>query len=124
MSKDSYAEKIKNANLMLAGIKSKKDILSNHGINDSYIEKFSKLTETWVTLNSVHEKAKADMMDLTRQLEESLDKLERELQFCKRVVRTDIPTTQWKEFDMIYHYTKPNTKEEENPPEEKKEKQG
>jgi len=124
MSRDTYAEKIKKADLMLSGIKSKKDIMSKHGITDAYIESFSKLTETCVSLNNAHEKAKADMMDLTRQLEESLDELESEIQFCKRVVRTDIPTTQWKEFGMIYHTTKPNSKEEENPPEEKKEKQG
>ena len=124
MSKVSYAEKIKNAEVMLAGIKSKKEILANHGINDSYIEQFSKLTETCIVLNNAQEKAKAEMMDLTSQLKESLAKLEKEIQYCKRVVKTDMPTTQWKEFGMQYHYPKKSTKEEEKPPEEKTENPG
>jgi len=124
MSKVSYAEKIKNAEVMLAGIKSKKEILANHGINDAYIDTFSKLTETCINLNNSQEKAKADMMDFTRQLKETLAKLQKEIEFCKRVVRTDIPTTQWKEFGMQYHPPKKGTKDEEKPPEVIKEKQG
>jgi len=81
MFKGSYAEQIKNAEVMLAGIKSKKEILSTHGINDAYIDTFSKLTETCIDLNNTQEKAKADMMDATRQLEETLAKLQKEIQF-------------------------------------------
>jgi hypothetical protein len=114
MSKQSYAERIKNAEVMLAGIKSHKETLAPRGINDQYIEKFETLSKKCVNTNNIQEKAKADLMELTRQLEESLTELEKELQFCKRVVKTDIPKSQWKEFGMQYRYGRKKSKEEDN----------
>ena len=113
MSKESYAERIKNAEVMLAGIRSHKETLAPRGINDQYIEKFEQLTQKCVNTNNIQEKAKADLMELTRQLEESLTELEKELQFCKRVVKTDISKSQWKEFGMQYRYGRKQPKEAE-----------
>ncbi len=121
MPRGSYSEKIKDAEVMLSGIKSHKEVLTPRGISDQYIEKFDNLTKTCVQTNNTQEKAKADLMNLTRQLDGLIAELEKEIQFCKRVVRTEIPTSQWKEFGMQYRYGRPKPKEEENPPEEKKE---
>jgi hypothetical protein len=120
MSKQSYAERVQNAEVMLAGIKSHKETLSPRGINDQYIEKFEALTKNCVNTNNTQEKAKADLMALTRQLEESLTELEKELQFCKRVVKTDIPKSQWKEFGMQYRYGRKQSNDDA-PEEETKE---
>jgi hypothetical protein len=120
MPKGSYSEKIEDARVMLAGIKSHKETLAPRGINDQYIEKFETITNTCVETNNIQEKAKADLMALTGQLNESVDELEKELQFCKRVVMTEIPKSQWKEFGMQYRYGRKLPKEEE-PEEEKKE---
>lgn len=102
MPKGSYSEKIEDAQVMLAGIKSHKETLASRGINDQYIEKFENLTKKCVDTNNKQEKAKADLMDLTTQQNESIDELEREYQFCKRAVMTEIPKSQWKEFGMQY----------------------
>jgi hypothetical protein len=121
MPKGSYSEKIKDAEVMLAGIKSHKEALGHRGISDQYIEKFDNLTKTCDTSNNNQEKAKADLMNLTRQLDGLIAELEKEIQFCKRVVRTEIPASQWKEFGMQYRYGRKKEKEEEKQPEEKKE---
>ncbi len=113
MSKESYAETIKDAQVMLAGLKSNKETLAPRGINDEYIEKFENLTKNCVATNNTQEKAKADLMDLTRQLNELIDELGKEYQFCKRVVQTEINSSKWKEFGMQYRYGKSKPKEEE-----------
>jgi non-homologous end joining protein Ku len=123
MPRGSYSEKIKDAEVMLSGIKSHKEALAPRGISDQYIEKFDNLTKTCVQTNNTQEKAKADLMDLTSQLDKSIAELEKEIQFCKRVVRTEINPSQWKEFGMQYRYGRQKPKEE-NPPEEKKDNLG
>jgi hypothetical protein len=91
MPRGSYSEKIKDAEVMLSGIKSHKETLAHRGISDQYIEKFDNLTKTCVQTNNTQEKAKADLMNLTRQLDGLIAELEKEIQFCKRVVRTGGP---------------------------------
>jgi len=124
MSKRSYAERIKDAEVMLSGIKSHKEELAQRGISDQYIEKFGKLTLNSVNLNNSQEKAKAALKDLTGQLDKSLAELEKELVFCKRVVKTDIPRSLWKEFGIQDRQGRPRPKEEGKPPEEKTENPG
>ena len=114
MPKGSYSKKVSDARVMLAGIKSNKESLISRGINDEYIETFEKLTASCVELNNKQEKAKADLVNLTDQLNDMVDELEKEYQFCKRAVMTEIPSTKWKEFGMQYRYKGPKSPSDDN----------
>ena len=109
---ESYGKQIESAEVMLAGISSHKDALAERGVNDQYIEKFAALTKNCVETNNQQEKAKADLKNLTDTLTGLLKELEKEMQFCKRVVMSDVPKSQWREFGMQYRPRKPKNQEE------------
>jgi hypothetical protein len=102
MSRESYGKQIEDSNVMLAGIKSHKDKLEARGVNDQYIEKFAALNKNCVDTNNEQEKAKADLKNLTVTLVGLLKNLEKEMQFCKRVVMTEIPKSLWREFGIHF----------------------
>ena len=107
MPRNSLSKKIEAAFVMLAGLQAHKETLDPRGINEQYIEKFSNLTNECVSINNDQEKAKADLLSLTKKLEERSDQLEKEYQFCKRVIITDMPKASWKEFGVSFRNRKP-----------------
>ena len=116
MPRESYGKQIEDATVMLAGIRSHKEKLEARGINDLYIEKFAALNKNCVDTNSEQEKAKAALKNLTETLIGLLKDLEKEMQFCKRVVMTEIPKSLWKEFGVHFRTRrdKPEEDKEDN----------
>ena len=49
---ESYGKKIESAEVMLAGIKSQKEVLVERGITDQYIEKFESLHRSCIDTNN------------------------------------------------------------------------
>ncbi len=123
MARQNYGKKIENSNVMLSGITSHKEKLKARGIDDPYIEKFTALNRNCVEKNSEQEKAKGNLKKMTADLMEMVKELEKEMQFCKRVVMTEIPKPLWKEFGIQDRQGRPKPKEEK-PPEEKKDNPG
>jgi uncharacterized protein with von Willebrand factor type A (vWA) domain len=117
MPGESYGKQIEDSNVMLAGIKSHKDKLEARGINDQYIEKFALLNKNCVDTNNEQEKAKTALKNLTETLIDLLKDLEKEMQFCKRVVMTEIPKSLWKEFGIHFRTRR------DKPEEDKEDKQ-
>jgi len=119
MRNKSHSKRIENAQIMLSGITDNKENLANRGINDQYIEEFKTLAETCVNQNSRQEKIKAELKDLTQELKDNMDKLDAEVQFCKRCVKINMPKTLWKAFGFIYRYRKAKPKNSPvNPPDD------
>jgi uncharacterized protein with von Willebrand factor type A (vWA) domain len=116
MPRQSYGKQIEDSNVMLAGIRSHKDKLEVRGINDQYLEKFTALNKNCIDTNNQQEKAKADLKSLTETLTGLLKELEKEMQFCKRVVMTEIPKSLWKEFGIQFRIRreKPDEETEDN----------
>jgi hypothetical protein len=90
------------------------------GIDDPYIEKFTVLNRNCVEKNSEKEKAKGNLKKMTADLMEMVKELGKEMQFCKRVVMTEIPKPLWKEFGIQERQARAKPKEGEKSPEEKK----
>ncbi len=120
MARQTYGKKIENSNVMLSGITSHKEKLKARGIDDPYIEKFTVLNRNCVEKNSEQEKAKGNLKKMTADLMEMVKELEKEMQFCKRVVMTEIPKPLWKEFGIQERQARAKPKEGEKSPEEKK----
>jgi uncharacterized protein with von Willebrand factor type A (vWA) domain len=118
MARQTYGNQIANSTVMLAGIKSHKDKLEARGINDQYIEKFAALNKNCVDTNSDQEKAKAALKNLTETLIDLLKDLEKEMQFCKRVVMTEIPKSLWKEFGIHFRTRRDKPAEDKQDPQE------
>jgi hypothetical protein len=117
MPSESYGKQIADSNVMLARIRSHKDKLEARGIDDQYIEKFTVLNKACVETNNEQEKAKAALKNLTTKLNGLVDELEKEMQFCKRVVMTEIPKSLWKEFGIHFRTRR------DKPEEDKEDKQ-
>ena len=118
MRNKSQSKRIEDAQIMFKGLTENKESLSNRGITDQYIENFKALTDLCVTQNGEQEQLKAALKDLTQKLNDNMDQLDKEMQFCKRGVMTDMPKTLWKAFGFIYRRKKKSNKEPENPPDE------
>ncbi len=124
MARQTYGNQIEDSNVMLSGIISHKEELKTRGIDEKYIEKFSALNKACVEKNNEQERAKGNLKKLTSDLNELVSELKKEMQFCKRVVMTDIARPLWKEFGIQYHQGITRPKEEEKPKEEKTENPG
>ena len=52
------------------------------------------------TLNSEQEKLKADLKTKTQELSKTIIEIESKVSFIKKLIKIDIPQTQWKEFGI------------------------
>ena len=52
------------------------------------------------TLNSEQEKLKADLKTKTQELSKTITEIESKVSFIKKLIKIDIPQTQWKEFGI------------------------
>jgi len=116
----SYGKRIEDANVMLSGISVYIEKLTQRGIDEQYIDKFKTLLAECVEINNNQEKAKSDLKNFTNQLVVKMDALEKEVQYCKRVVKTEIAIPLWDSFGMKYRYWKrwSKSKPPDNPPDD------
>jgi len=104
MDKQSYAEQIKSSEEVLGGVKKHQaDFIEKGYTTEKFITDYEKLLRDTVELNNTQEKAKAELVSTTDQLNQNLDDLRRSRQNLKGIVRNFLPTTQWKSFGMTYH---------------------
>ena len=52
------------------------------------------------TLNSEQEKLKADLRTKTEELSKTITEMESKVSFIKKLIKIDIPKTQWREFGI------------------------
>lgn len=64
------------------------------------ITKLEELRKKMETLNSEQEKLKADLKTKTQELSKTITEIESKVSFIKKLIKIDIPQTQWKEFGI------------------------
>lgn len=97
MPRKSFADQISNAQVMLSGLQGNTAIAERRGIDVALL---SQLITSATSLNSVQEKLKADLKSKTAELNALLAELDKEMAVNKKIVKSDIPKEQWKEFGI------------------------
>ena len=84
---------------MIDGLKGRNDKL-HLGVKAEDITKLEELRKKMETLNSEQEKLKADLKTKTQELSKTITEIESKVSFIKKLIKIDIPQTQWKEFGI------------------------
>ena len=117
MQKTSYAEQIKASEVLLGGFKQRRESFIEKGYTtDKYITDFEKLLNDTISFNNQQEKSKADMVTNTVELNRMLDELRNMRQQLKQIVRSHVPSHEWKSFGMQYRLRGPKSNGNQNQP--------
>ena len=95
----SFAEKINKAKLLVEAMRNNKETLPKP-LTEEFIEDLAKKADLAAELNSVQEKLKADLKTKTQELSKTITEIESKVSFIKKLIKIDIPQTQWKEFGI------------------------
>ncbi len=96
----SFAQKLSDARLMVAGIKSHKDELAGVTLGEEQAAameaQFNKLRE----LDTLQEKLKAELKTCTAELDKQAKELDDALKDAKKRVKLTLPQSLWQEFGI------------------------
>ena len=99
MAKKTYSTNLVESQVMIDGLKGSNDKLPL-GVKTEDITKLEELRKKMETLNSEQEKLKADLKTKTQELSKTITEIESKVSFIKKLIKIDIPQTQWKEFGI------------------------
>lgn len=98
--KQSYAELISEAQVMLAGLKNNSEEVAKRGASAEFTANLEKARALAITLNDEQERLKADLKEKTNQLQTQMDAIVAMLSESRKVVKLALPQTRWKEFGI------------------------
>lgn len=98
--KRSFSKVIEFANVMSTGLAANAAQVAKRGISAEFTQGMVAETTKAQELDASQEKMKADLKLKTKELEESVTKLEGFLSEAKKVVKMDFPKAQWVEFGI------------------------
>jgi hypothetical protein len=99
MPKNSYAETVSKAQVMLSGLKAH-DELARRGIDAAFIANLEERINSSIRLNNEQEKLKADLKSKTAELDSEVAGMSAMVSEAQKVVKIDISKDQWKEFGI------------------------
>lgn len=99
MAKKTYSTNLVESQVMIDGLKGRNDKLPL-GVKAEDITKLEEFRKKMETLNSEQEKLKADLKTKTQELSKTITEIESKVSFIKKLIKIDIPQTQWKEFGI------------------------
>ena len=103
----SYAEQVKESQVILGGVTQYKDSFIENGYTtDKYITDYEQLLKDTIELNNQQEKSKAGMVSSTVKLNQKLDELRKMRQQLKQIVKSHVPIHEWKSFGMQYRHNR------------------
>ena len=99
MPRKNFSTNLAESSVMIDGLKGRNDKLPL-GVKAEDITKLEELRKKMETLNSEQEKLKADLKTKTQELSKTITEIESKVSFIKKLIKIDIPQTQWKEFGI------------------------
>ncbi len=100
MSKNSYAEEINTAKLMVAGLKVKSDRVAKRGISADFTSKLEALQNDARSLDNEQEALKARQKEKTVELEKKMKDMKKMLSEANKAVKLEMEKESWKEFGI------------------------
>jgi len=96
----SFAQKLSDARLMVAGIKSHKDELAGVTLGEEQVAAIETLLNKISELDTQQEKLKAELKTCTVELDKQTKDLDDALKDAKKRVKLTIPQSMWQEFGI------------------------
>ncbi|MGL4363619.1 MAG: hypothetical protein ACRCSB_00250 [Bacteroidales bacterium] len=100
MAKNSYAQQIKAARVMAAGLKKFSEELKKRGVDAEFIQKLEDKTDKSVELNNQQESLKGELKTKTAALDKELYELHKQISEATTLIKITIPQTEWKSFGI------------------------
>jgi hypothetical protein len=98
--KQSYAEQISAAQVMLAGLQANLERLERRGMTPEFITAMDANLGSIIGKNNEQEKLKADLKAATAALDALMAQMAKSMSEAAKVVKLEMPQEQWKEFGM------------------------
>ena len=96
----SFAQKLSDARLMTAGIRSHKDELAGVTLGEEQAAAIETLLNKISELDTQQEKLKAELKTCTVELDKQTKELDDALKDAKKRVKLTIPQSMWQEFGI------------------------
>ena len=100
MSKESYAERIKDAEVMSAGLQNNLSRAQTRGLDSGFISNLRNSLQDAINLNNDQEKLKADLKRKTSELDKKMSELNVQVSEARKIVKVEFSKEQWKEFGI------------------------
>lgn len=97
---NSYADKINDVKVMLAGLNSNTERLGKRGIDSEFITKMQSLHDEAKALDNEQEAIKARQKEKSDALNKKMEEVETVYREAKKVVKLEMPKESWKEFGI------------------------
>jgi hypothetical protein len=97
----SYAESIKDAEVMSAGLLNNATQAETRGLNAEFTGRLKSTLSSSITLNNEQEKLKADLKMKTAELDAMMKSLNAQVTEARKIVKIEFPQAQWKEFGIL-----------------------
>ena len=100
MSRQSFAEKMNNAKLMLVAVKQNSERLGRRGLDEAFVTNFEQVYSNTQTLDSDQEKLKAELKTKTEALQTKVSDLEALYSEAKKILKIEMEKSLWIEFGI------------------------
>jgi hypothetical protein len=96
----SYAQQVNRVRLLIEGIGKHLEDLSKLGLDGAYVEELKEQKRVVEEIDAQQERLKADLKSCTHLLSEEMKKMRRLANRGRKLVKIEIPQSQWKEFGI------------------------
>jgi hypothetical protein len=100
MAKNSYAEDIKSAEVMFAGLEAHTEQVAKRGLDVGFIQKMNNDLRAVVKLNNEQEALKSELKQKTADLDAKMSELKAAVSQARKLVKMDFPKEQWTAFGI------------------------
>jgi len=100
MIKKTYAESIKDAEVMSAALGNNATRVAKRGLTTEFITLLKTHIQKAIMLNNEQEKLKADLKQKTAELDAMMSSMNAEVAEARKIVKIEFPQTQWLEFGV------------------------
>jgi hypothetical protein len=96
----SFAENINQNNVMISGLKSNQERAAKRGFGSDAVSAMETDINDAKILNNEQETLKAKLQTKTEELNKKMEKIDKQYNEAKKVVKLEFDKSQWKEFGI------------------------
>ena len=100
MPKNSFAEKMNNAKLMLDAVKQNAERLTKRGLDVDFVTRYEGVYNETQAQNTEQEKVKTELKTATEALKQKSHELDALYSEAKKIVKIEMENSTWKEFGI------------------------
>jgi hypothetical protein len=100
MPRNTYAENIKSAEVMSAGLLNNAEQAAKSGLSEEFTQGLNSDLRAVVSLNNEQERLKADLKEKSEELAARMTSLNAALSLARKKIKIDFPQARWVEFGI------------------------